>query len=152
LARKPTSSSPKSAPPEKKSRPQSRVNAGNKAELSDAPSKDKPLLSAAKAALNDPLLHSLVSGLVISAAQKQGAKNGLSNTVIAFASTQLARKSMPGALLLGAGFLAKNWYDSRKEKSAQANGAETDAPDTQIADNSNAAPDAESLAKGQGKA
>lgn len=91
-----------------------------------AAKKHRPLITAAKTALNDPLVHSLVSGLVISAARKQGAKNGIGNSVIAFAATRIARKSLPGALLLGAGLLAKNWYDLRKARAAKIGQAQTD--------------------------
>ena len=103
----------------------------NDAEQEGTPKKDKPLMAAAKAALNDPLVHSLVSGMVISAARKQGTKNSLGNSVIAFAATRIARKSLPGALLLGAGFLAKNWYDVRKARAAKIGAAKAPNPSAQ---------------------
>lgn len=103
----------------------------NDAGQDGAPEKEKPLMAAAKAALNDPLVHSLVSGMVISAVRKQGTKNRLGNSVIAFAATRIARKSLPGALLLGAGFLAKNWYDVRKARAAKIGAAKTVDPSAQ---------------------
>jgi hypothetical protein len=107
-----------------KSEGPAKLSANNDAAQDETARKDKPLMKAAKTVLNDPLVHSLVSGMVISAARKQGTKNGLGNSVIAFAATRVARKSLPGALLLGAGFLAKNWYDVRKARPAKAGQAQ----------------------------
>lgn len=114
-----------------KSKKPAKLPVNNDAGQDGAPEKEKPLMAAAKAALNDPLVHSLVSGMVISAVRKQGTKNRLGNSVIAFAATRIARKSLPGALLLGAGFMAKNWYDVRKARAAKIGAAKTVDPSAQ---------------------
>lgn len=57
-------------------------------------------------------IKSNVSGAV---ERKADASSGLAQTALMFGITRLASRSVPGAMLVGGGFLAKKWLDKRKK-------------------------------------
>lgn len=70
--------------------------------------------------LRDPAVTSLVTAFVAGQAsktlKKSDKKNGIMTSIMGFAVTKVATRSMPGALAVGAGLLAKTLYDRKKAK------------------------------------
>lgn len=57
-----------------------------------------------------------VSGVV---GRKAGTTPGLGQAALMFGITRLASRSVPGALLIGGGYLAKKWLDKRQQSDSE---------------------------------
>ena len=64
------------------------------------------------------LLDGAVSKLLPEPAAKSGQKSGLVGKVIGAALVRIATKSVPGAIIIGGGMLAKALHEQRKAKRA----------------------------------
>ncbi len=62
-----------------------------------------------------PLLKTIFGAVVGDAIGKRRG-NGLLGAGIGIAATRIATRSIPGALLVGGAFVAKKFYDKRKER------------------------------------
>ncbi|WOE74444.1 hypothetical protein [Alterisphingorhabdus coralli] len=86
--------------------------------------------------LKDPAVQTVVTGFVTSEAAKHLKKPGIGYTILGFAATRIAKRSLPGAMVIGAGIAAKSLYDYRKKKKAEdaADGTVKALPDATDAD------------------
>ncbi|MEO1045448.1 MAG: hypothetical protein AAFX04_08430 [Pseudomonadota bacterium] len=69
--------------------------------------------------LQDPMVQSVVTGFVSGEAAKQLKKPGIGYTILGLAATRIATRSLPGAMVVGAGLAAKTIYDHRKKQKAR---------------------------------
>ena len=69
------------------------------------------------------MLRSLMSSAVGAAARKQTAGRGMMSFGLGFLATRLATKSVPGALLVGAGLLGKYLLDRKQAADPKVNTA-----------------------------
>lgn len=89
--------------------------------LKAPPAKSQAMLTdvgtrAVSYVMRDAMVKGLLTGFVTGEASKRFKNKGIGLSVLGFAAAKIATRSVPGAMAVGAGLLAKTLYDRKKEK------------------------------------